>query len=61
MKNTAFKKRQQGMTLVEIMIALVLGALTGIDEKDSYSLKSVGNSFTDYTPFLKAKGKIVVF
>ncbi|MCK5191400.1 MAG: prepilin-type N-terminal cleavage/methylation domain-containing protein, partial [Methylococcales bacterium] len=26
MKNTDFKKRQQGMTLVEIMIALVLGA-----------------------------------
>ena len=26
MKNTDFKNRQQGMTLVEIMIALVLGA-----------------------------------
>jgi amidase len=34
--------------------ALVLGALTGIDEKDSFTRKSVGNSFTDFTPFLNA-------
>lgn len=34
--------------------ALVLGALTGADEKDAYTQKSRGKSFTDYTTFLDA-------
>lgn len=33
--------------------AIVLGALTGVDEKDKHTLKSQENSFTDYTAFLK--------
>lgn len=33
--------------------AMVLGALTGIDEKDKYTQKSQGKSFTDYTTFLR--------
>ncbi|MCK5208333.1 MAG: amidase, partial [Cyclobacteriaceae bacterium] len=34
--------------------ALVLGALTGIDEKDVYTKKSESNYYTDYTSFLNA-------
>jgi amidase len=36
--------------------AIVLGALTGVDEEDSATAKSHGKSFTDYTQFLKADG-----
>jgi amidase len=32
--------------------ALILGALTGIDERDKYTTKSQGKSFSDYTKFL---------
>lgn len=35
--------------------ARVLGALTGIDEKDTYTSKSKNKSFTDYTAFLDAQ------
>jgi len=34
--------------------AIVLGALTGIDEKDSYTKRSSTNSYSDYTSFLDA-------
>lgn len=40
--------------------AICLGALTGVDEADSKTLASKGNSHTDYRPFLKKdalKGK----
>ncbi|WP_442601042.1 amidase family protein [Paenibacillus sp. KN14-4R] len=32
--------------------AILLGALTGVDERDSYTLASEGQSYQDYTPFL---------
>ncbi len=34
--------------------AIVLGALTGIDKKDSFTKKSENHSYTDYTSFLDA-------
>ncbi|MEK3719795.1 amidase family protein [Paenibacillus sp. FSL H8-0034] len=34
--------------------AMILGACTGIDEKDSATLPSENRSFSDYTPFLDA-------
>ena len=36
--------------------AILLGALTGIDEKDPVTQKSAGHSFTDYTRFLVPNG-----
>lgn len=36
--------------------AACLGALTGNDDRDSYTQASVGKSHTDYTPFLKKDG-----
>jgi len=36
--------------------AILLGALTGIDEQDSFTMASEGRSYRDYTPFLKADG-----
>ncbi len=37
-------------------VAILLGALTGIDSTDSKTLASKGNSFTDYTGSLKKDG-----
>ncbi|HEX9512655.1 MAG TPA: amidase [Puia sp.] len=36
--------------------ALLLGALTGVDEKDPVTRQSAGHSFTDYTRFLDPNG-----
>jgi amidase len=36
--------------------AILLGALTGIDPKDSATKESIGRSYTDYTRFLDPKG-----
>lgn len=36
--------------------AMLLGALTGVDARDAATNASVGNSHTDYTSFLDAKG-----
>jgi amidase len=36
--------------------AILLGALTGVDEKDPVTRKSAGHSFTDYTRFLDPNG-----
>jgi len=36
--------------------ALLLGVLTGVDERDSKSVESDGKALTDYTPYLKADG-----
>jgi amidase len=36
--------------------ALLLGALTGVDEKDPVTQKSAGHSLTDYTRFLDPNG-----
>jgi amidase len=36
--------------------AILLGAITGIDDRDSYTLQSRGKSHTDYTTFLDANG-----
>jgi amidase len=36
--------------------ALLLGALTGVDEKDKLSMASDGIALTDYTPYLKEDG-----
>jgi amidase len=36
--------------------AILLGALTGVDEKDPVTRKSAGHSFTDYTRFLVPNG-----
>jgi amidase len=36
--------------------AILLGALTGVDEKDPVTQKSAGHSFTDYTRFLDPNG-----
>ena len=36
--------------------AAVLGALTGVDERDPATAESEGNSFTDYTQFLDPNG-----
>jgi len=36
--------------------AIVLGAITGVDPADRYTLESQGKSYTDYTRFLDAKG-----
>lgn len=36
--------------------AILLGALTGIDQSDPATAESVGKSFTDYTPFLELDG-----
>lgn len=36
--------------------AILLGAVTGIDSTDDKSLASEGNSYTDYTQFLKKNG-----
>lgn len=36
--------------------AILLGALTGIDEADPATAASVGRSYTDYTQFLNAEG-----
>lgn len=35
--------------------AILLGALTGVDEKDSVTFSSKGRSYLDYTPFLDAQ------
>ncbi|MWV45835.1 amidase [Paenibacillus sp. HJL G12] len=34
--------------------AIVLGAMTGVDERDDYTTSSQGHFLTDYTPFLDA-------
>ncbi|ANU16322.1 amidase [Planococcus maritimus] len=36
--------------------AILLGAMTGVDEQDPATLKSEGQALTDYTPHLKADG-----
>jgi amidase len=36
--------------------AIMLGALTGVDPEDSYTVESQGKSYTDYTQFLDANG-----
>lgn len=36
--------------------AIVLGAITGVDPSDRYTLESQGKSYTDYTRFLDPKG-----
>ncbi len=36
--------------------AILLGALTGVDEKDPITGTSIGNAYTDYTPFLNRAG-----
>jgi amidase len=36
--------------------AILLGALTGVDPDDSYTIDSQGKSYTDYTQFLDANG-----
>jgi amidase len=36
--------------------AIALGAMVGVDSKDSKTQKSIGNFYTDYTPFLKSNG-----
>ncbi len=36
--------------------ALLLGALTGVDEEDAVTRESAGKSHSDYTPFLDPKG-----
>jgi len=36
--------------------AIVLGAITGVDPTDRYTLESQGKSYTDYTRFLDPKG-----
>lgn len=36
--------------------ATVLGALTGVDERDAVTQTSIGQSYSDYTQFLKADG-----
>ncbi|MBT2582981.1 amidase family protein [Planococcus sp. ISL-109] len=36
--------------------AILLGALTGVDEQDPATQKSAGQSLTDYTPHLKSDG-----
>ncbi len=36
--------------------AILLGALTGVDERDGYTKESKGKSHQDYTQFLDAKG-----
>lgn len=36
--------------------AILLGALTGVDERDAVTQKSRGKAMTDYTKFLKADG-----
>ncbi|MFC5450516.1 amidase family protein [Paenibacillus aestuarii] len=36
--------------------AILLGALTGMDERDAFTLASEGRGYRDYTPFLKADG-----
>ena len=36
--------------------AILLGALTGVDNDDSYTTASSGKSYSDYTQFLKADG-----
>jgi len=37
-------------------VAILLGALTGVDENDAVTKTSVGRSFTDYTQFLDKNG-----
>ncbi|HXL81139.1 MAG TPA: amidase [Pyrinomonadaceae bacterium] len=37
-------------------VAVLLGALTGIDANDAVTKSSAGKSFTDYTPFLDKNG-----
>ena len=34
--------------------AILLGAMTGVDGRDSATISSIGRALTDYTPFLKA-------
>jgi amidase len=36
--------------------AIMLGAVTGVDPEDSYTVESQGKSYTDYTQFLDANG-----
>ena len=36
--------------------AIMLGALTGVDQEDGATSRSRGKSFTDYTQFLTADG-----
>ncbi len=44
------------MTRTVTDAAILLGAVTGVDSSDGKTLASLGNSFTDYTRFLKEDG-----
>ncbi len=44
------------MTRTVTDAAILLGAMTGVDGRDSATASSIGLSLTDYTPYLKADG-----
>src|SRR5262249_37892612 len=44
------------LTLTVTDAALILGAMTGVDPRDSATAASAGKALADYTPFLDANG-----